>query len=354
MTMKSNSDDWYKQNAQFDPSLDLPPEIERELGSKYHPSLSEIEGLLQEHDYDLIIFGLRMKSKIKSVRVGNLILYPQFNLGHYLKGYEKTAVDFIVDRKPIFAKYRTIQPLSRMHLFSPKIEDDCLIHFRLYKPGWISAVRVTPVVKVKGKEVGRGELGWVPQLWGQTWADPMVYDVDLNDIRGIRKTYNDLLAMPQGYLELALRRFSKSYNYYEHSEYLGISELDDCLVDLVIALESLTSKSSDSVQQSIILRSALLTGKTHEDLEKIGHLVKQFYGHRSNIVHGDSKNKDKISEKEYGKRFEELESFRSFTRSVVNASIAVLKKECRSDRGLLSDSVPGVIDDYLLNKIQHK
>jgi hypothetical protein len=239
-------------------------------------------------------------------------------------------------------------------LFSPKIEDDCLIHFRLFKPGWISAIQITPVVKLKGKEVGRGELGWVPQLWGQMWAEPMVYYVDLNDIREIRKIYNDLVAIPQGYLELALRRFSKSYNYYEHSEFLLLSELDDCLVDLVIGLESLTSKSSESVQQSIILRSALLIGKTHEDMENIGHLVKKFYGHRSNIVHGDSKNKDKISDKENKKRFEELEGFRSFTRSIISASISILKKESQAGHEPQSDSMAGVIDDYLLKKVRRK
>ena len=158
----------------------------------------------------------------------------------------------------------------------------------------------------------RGSLGSLQEIFGQIWAEPMSYELNANSVPKIQGIYDDLIKLPTGYLELALRRFSRSYQYYIHSEYAGLSELDDCLVDLVIALESITSRGGDSIRQSMALRTALLVGKSLETRKKVEEVVKTFYDQRSQILHGTGE--DKIPEKNQEERFRALEDLRDLTR----------------------------------------
>jgi hypothetical protein len=351
--MKQSADEWYEKHARIE-EKPIGEDIENKVNtsSRRYPTLTEAEQRAQRHAGNLLIFGLRLKQIGNPIRIGNLILYPKFNLSRYLKGYEPTDVQFIVESDVVFARY---QPISkhRTPLFSPQIEDDSLIHFRLFKPGWLTALNIIPVTRGRGMEI-RGSLGSLREIFGQIWAEPMSYELKANSVPKIQRIYDDLVTLPTGYLELALRRFSRSYGYYTHSEYAGLSELDDCLVDLVIALESITSRGGDSIRQSMALRTALLVGKSLETRKKAEELVKKFYDQRSQILHGAEK--DKIPEKNQKERFLALEDLRDLTRKTINASVVVLK-EYIAHKGTapqLPKALAEIIDNYLFDNINVK
>jgi len=348
--MKQSADEWYEEHARIEnKSIQEDIESESDISSRGSPTLSEVMGEAQRHAGNLLVFGLRLKQIRDPIRIGNLILYPNFNLRSYLKGYEPADVRFIIDSDVVFAEHQPISQ-ARPHLFSPQIEDDGLIHFRLFKPGWLTALNVIPVTKALGMET-RGNLGSLKQIIGQIWAEPMSYELNPNSVSKIQRIYEDLTILPTGYLELALRRFSRSYQYYTHSEYAGLSELDDCLVDLVISLESITSRGGDSIRQSMALRTALLVGKSPETRKKVEKLVKKFYDQRSQILHGTERNK--IPYKNQKERFIALEDLRDLTRKTINASIAVLKEYTAHKGGItkLPKTLAEIIDGYLFDNL---
>jgi len=347
--MKQRHDEWYDKHAGIEkkPNQDN-IEINSGSSSRRYRTPSEVDDLVQRYAGNLLIFGLRLKRIHDPIRIGNLMLYPDFNLRKYLKGYESTDVQFIVESDVVFAQYQPISP-TRPHLFSPQIEDDGLVHFRLFKPGWLAALSIIPVTKTSGIEI-RGTLGSLKQIFGQIWAEPMHYDLNSKSVLKIQRIYDDLTMLPTGYLELALRRFSRSYEYYTHSEYAGLSELDDCLVDLVIALESITSRGGDSIRQSMALRTAILVGKSLEKRKKVEELVKKFYDQRSQILHGTER--DKILEKDQKERFLDLEDLRDLTRKTINASIVVLKEYKGEGKQLRKKQLAEIIDSYLFDNLK--
>jgi hypothetical protein len=270
---------------------------------------------------DLLIFGLKTDIR-EPFSVGDLIVHPIYDLHGYLKGYDPGDVEFIIDSEAKYAQYRPNLD-SQPRFLSPLLTDHCLIPLRLLKSGWLSAITVMPITKSAGIEVS-SELGSLNEIFGQIWAEPMHYELREDELPLIRRIHDDLMAVPKGYLELALRRFSRSYQYYCHSEYAGTSELDDCIVDLVIALESITSQSEAGIMQHIASRTILLLGShLDEDGRKnMERKVRRFYKHRSSIVHGEDR--DEISEADYKDRFSTAEDLRTLVRDVLNACIRLL------------------------------
>jgi hypothetical protein len=268
---------------------------------------------------DVLIFGLDTGKLDKEFSIGDLKVIPNFDLEKYLEGYDEDTVGFIVDS----AKYGQFQPKSgsKSLSFSPMVEDICLIPFRLFKPGWLSAMSIYPVVKTNGIE-SRCGLDITRHLSGQIWADCTSYRITSKEIGLIQKKYQQLLAMPKGYLEMALRRFSRCYKYIQHSEYAGTSELDDYWVDLVIALESITSKDEKRMTANMARRTALLLGKDKAEQKQIEVKVREIYEQRCSIVHGDEK--DKIADATHEKRFMKAEELRSLIRDTINACIRLL------------------------------
>lgn len=268
---------------------------------------------------DVLIFGLDTGSLDKEFSIGDLKVIPNFNLQRYLKGYDENDIGFIVD----CAKYGQFRPKpeSKSIFFSPMVEDVCLIPFRLFKSGWLSAMTIAPIIKTNGIET-RCELNITRGLFGQIWADSNRYTVSRKEIGLIQKKYQQLLAMPKGYLEMALRRLSRCYKYIQHSEYAGTSELDDYWVDLVIALESITSRDERSIKANMARRTALLLGKDKAEQEQIKIKVREIYEQRCSIVHGNEK--DIIADATHEKRFMEAEALRSLIRDTINACIELL------------------------------
>ena len=279
-----------------------------------------MQTLLHENrNTDVLIFGLDTGRMSKEFSVGDLKVIPNFDLQTYLKDYDESDVGFAVD----YAKYGQFRPGpdSRSLSFSPMVDDVCLIPFRLFKTGWLSAMPISPVIKSGGME-SRSELNMTRHLFGQSWAGRNSYEIERKEISLIQRKYQQLLAIPKGYLEMALRRFSRCYKYILHSEYAGTSELDDYWVDLVIALESITSQRKEMITANMARRTALLLGKNKANQEKIKRKVREIYEQRCSIVHGNEK--DEIADATHEKRFVEAEALRTLIRDTINACIELL------------------------------
>jgi hypothetical protein len=151
--------------------------------------------------------------------------------------------------------------------------------------------------------------------------------------------------MPKGYLEMALRRFSRCYKYIQHSEYAGTSELDDYWIDLVIALESITSSEERSIKANMARRIAILLGKDNAGRKQIDTRVREIYKQRCSIVHGDEK--DIVDDRTHEKRFVEAETLRTLVRDTINACINLLLESSTSlvDISGNRKKLPDLIDE---------
>jgi hypothetical protein len=298
----------------------------------------------RDRSTDVLIFGLDTGEVNEEFTIGDLTVIPGFDLEKYLAGYNEDDVDFIVDR----AKYGKYQPKpgSQSLQFSPMIDDICLIPFRLFKMGWLSAMSVSPVVKTDGMEI-RCALDITRHLSGQIWADHDSYSITAEEIGLIQQKYQQLLSMPKGYLEMALRRFSRCYKYIQHSEYAGTSELDDYWIDLVIALESITSKNGEWIKKNMARRIALLLGKDVSERRQIDTRVREIYEQRCAIVHGDEK--DMIDDMTHEKRFVEAEDLRTLVRDTINTCINLLLNSSTSlvDSSGDRKKLPDIIDESM-------
>ena len=265
---------------------------------------------------DILIFGLEIGRLKRPFRLGELRIIPDFDIRRYLTGYEDDDIDFIADQAK-FAEYRH-KPKSLS--FSLMTDDLALIPLRLFKTGWLSGMKVIPVTNVGGIQT-RGELNTARHLMGQIWADGN-FRVSGKELPEIRKKYGQLLKMPKGYLEMALRRFSRCYKYIQHSEYPGANELDDYWVDLIIALESITTKRHEGITANLARRTAKLLGKNQSEVEAIENKAREMYDERCAIVHGEDK--DITDDPTHEKRFVEAENLRSLVRDTINACLELL------------------------------
>ena len=270
---------------------------------------------------DILIFGLITQNIREPFCIGDLEIYPAFDLESYLQGYDINDINSIIDSEAKYAQYRPTSS-TQFPLFSPMADDICLIPFRLFKMGWLSAMTIVPITRSGGIEI-RQEFNCSRYLFGQIWADSDHYEINDTEINSIQGIYQRLKTLPKGYLELSLRRFSRCYRYNQHSQYAGTSELDDYWVDLVIALESMTSKENEShIKENMARRISLLLAKNPSDREDIKQRVRKVYKQRCDIVHGNEK--DETSESNYKERFEEAEALRELVRGTINSCIGLL------------------------------
>ena len=285
----------------------------------------------------LFLYGLELKDitepfEIGELDTGKLIVYPEYDIRGYLNGFDPDRVQQIIDSGVIFAELKARAKGYEKYLF-----DYPITALRLFKSGWIKEETIIPEQNLY-LEI-RMEFGEQPIA--QNWAKPMCYELRRAEIPYIIELNQKLQAIPKGYLEVALRRFNRSY------EYLLYPNLDDCLIDLVIALESLISGGGDSIMQSMALRISLLLGDKLKDRKRLVKKVKRFYKHRSDILHGGE-----TTAKEFKERFETLEDLRSLVRDIINRSIDILNSQ-KTKSGKLAKNMTEVIDGYLYDSL-HK
>ena len=115
-------------------------------------------------------------------------------------------------------------------------------------------------------------------------------------------------------MDVAIKRFNRSYEYWAKDE------IDDCFADLVIALESLSSRGGDGIIQSMKLRIPLFLGNKYLDRKRLEKAIGTYYDHRSNILHGG-----KINQKKREERADLLENLRELVRNIIIGCIELLE-----------------------------
>ena len=291
---------------------------------------------------DLLIFGLEPRNLDSEFSVGALKVIPDFDLESYLAGYDDDDVGSILQ----YAVYGQFAPTSGPGslAFSPMVEDVCVIPFRLFKPDWLLAMTIAP--RIEGHHIQvRHKLDITRGLLPQLWAASSRYTLDAEELALVQQKHQQLSALPRGYVEMALRRFSRSYRYLRHSNYAGTSELDDYWVDLVIALESITCRRGERVTADMPRRTARLLAHDASERRRVARKVRDIYDQRCSIVHGEET--DKIADAVHEQRFVEAEALRTLVRDVINACIPLLVNPTASlvDSSGRRKGLPGIIDE---------
>ncbi len=67
------------------------------------------------------------------------------------------------------------------------------------------------------------------------------------------------------------------------------ADVADKALDLIIAMESLLSGSSESISYKIAFRASCLTAKTEDERWSVFQFAKESYGYRNTLVHGNKK-----------------------------------------------------------------
>jgi hypothetical protein len=291
---------------------------------------------------DILIYNLEFKNVSHPFNIGKFRLYPEYDLRKHLKGYEEDKVGWVINRGAKYAYYeQEIDSNVDFHGF-PEIYyaevQSFISAFRLLKPGLIQVDRIMTNIRAKGIQIVK-DLNPPPEI--QLWADPIRYELYRAEIPHIRSLHKRLQKMPPGYLDVAVKRFNRSYDYWLKEE------IDDCFADLVIALESLTSRGGDAILQSMRLRIPLLLKKKYAIRKKLEKQISNYYEHRSSILHGG-----RIDEKKREKRAEILEDLRELVRSTIIRCVQILEFAQSSKQ--LQDTMAETIDAYLHKKLTTK
>jgi hypothetical protein len=192
-----------------------------------------------------------------------------------------------------------------------------------------------PVIRTKGMEIIK-DLDYPPSE--QLWADPMYYELRQDEIPKMQSLHQRLKTIPLDYLDVAIKRFNRSYGYWLKDE------IDDCFADLVIALESLTSRGGEGILQSMKLRIPLLLKTVYKDRKKLEKEIGVYYDHRSMILHGG-----KIDESKREKRTEILEDLRNLVRNTIVACTGVLENAKLLNQ--LQKTMAETIDAYIYQRL---
>jgi hypothetical protein len=282
--------------------------------------------------YDLLVFGADAEQGLEPFRIGDLAMYPNYDVRQALAAFEPNTVAMVVQCGAVFAKCKRGFDTQVECCSSIKMEDEALTPFRLARGGWISAIRVGPEMgaEVEGlhKRITKPEEQKLPSLNKLTIAKD-----DLAVAAAIRKK---MANVPAGYLELALKRFTRSYDCWVDNR------LDDCMMELWDALESIASRAGESSLQTLCLRTALLLGNSLYERNRIQEAVKRFHQARGWISRmGRGTGEDAVE------AFVITVEFQSLVRAAINASVNILGIP-KSERVMaLPETMEMAIDNHL-------
>lgn len=280
----------------------------------------------------LLLLGLKIKDITGPIEIGNLVIYPDYDIRNILGGYDEDRVLKIIEAG---AKYGEISVESRC--YEHNIFAHPLSPLRLFKAGWLVFKSIMPFQN--GDEKPSLELDAPP--FNQSWSDSMYYEILKTDIPKIQDLNQKLTRIPKGFLEIALERFNRSYDYWLYTN------LDDCLVDLVAALESIASGGGGSVVQGMSLRVSLLLADKPSERMELQHKVRKFYNLRSGVL-----KRGHVTANEFRERYESIEELRSITREMISTSIEILYSPVALG-GKLPNTMAEAIDEYIHYKLSH-
>jgi hypothetical protein len=286
--------------------------------------------------HDLLIFGAEIQDISKPFLVGNLAMYPDYDVGKALGDFNQNTVLLAVKSGAIYSKYKRSMT-SAIGFSTLRIEDVGLLPLRLFKEGWIISVPIGPKFGEDVEKIYRGFYAPATQMV----YPPKKYPIKQDELPKIREIYQKLTYVPDGYIESALERFSRSYDYLIHGN------LNNCLEGLALAFESVVSRVGDSNQHTASLRTALLLGNSLYDRVEIQKQVKKLYEVRSMI--GD---KRWISEKDFYQSSLIVEDSQNLVRAVLAASVNILGIEPSERASFLPETMELVIDSYLFDTLR--
>ena len=284
---------------------------------------------------DVLIYNLEFKDVSRPFSIGKFRLYPEYDLRKHLEGYEEDDLAFVIERDAKYAYYKEEIDGGLFQNYYPEVQL-FITAFRLLKPGLI---QVDSIMTPKRGDIEIREVLDPPPAV-QLWADPLHYELRREEIAHVRSFYKRLKGMPPGYLDVALKRFNRSYGYWLKEE------IDDCFADLVIALESLTSRGGDGILQSMRLRIPLLLKEKYDERKKLEKQISVYYDHRSSILHGG-----RINEKQRESRTDILEDLRELVRSTIVICMKILEVAQSSNQ--LQNTMAETLDAYLHKKLRH-
>jgi len=280
--------------------------------------------------HGLLIFGVKIEDISKPFLIGNLAMYPTYDVGKGLNGLDQNTVLMAAESGAVFSKYKESMT-SKVGFSSLGIDSVGLTPFRLFKDGWISAIRIGPALDTEVRRIYRRLSA--PEM--QRSYAPKKYVVKQEELPRIQAIYQKLENVPEGYLESALARFSRSYDYWIDDQ------LTDCIEDLVAALESIISREGDSNQQTMCLRTALLIGDNLYDRVQIQTQVKKLYEVRNLLA-----DERKLAEKDFYSGFLIADDAKNLLRAAIRASVNILGIPTERSSAL-PDTMEMVIDNYL-------
>ncbi len=292
---------------------------------------------MQQSDifHDLVIFGAEIKGISKPFLVGNLAMYPAYDIRKALAGFDEDTVLLATRCGAIFSKYRESVD-SHTAFFSLRIEDLALLPFRLYRPGWILAARLGP-----------GLADFVPKVYKSLYMPakervypPEKFTIQEDDVPKIRAVCEKLSYVPDGYLESPVERFSHSYSYIVERN------LSNCLADLTSVFESVISREGDSNLRTMYLRTALLIGNSLYDRIEIQKRLKGLYQVKSMI--GDRHG----TPEEYYQSFLVVEDSQNLARAVLAAVVGILGVPPSERSSFVPETMEQVIDNYLFQSLR--
>ena len=285
---------------------------------------------------DVLIYGLEFKDVSRPFQIGRFKVLPGHDLQQHLRGYADDVVFETLERNPKYACYCEDEGWGPFETSYPEVQVFAAA-FRLLKPGLIQFDSfVTPIRDCKDLQMYQLPD---PPPHVQPWAEPLRYELHQAEIPQVRSIYRRLKRVPAGYMDVALKRFGRSYDYWLKEE------VDDCFADLVIALESLTSRGGDGISQSMKLRIPLLLKGKHTDRSTLERRISRYYSHRSSILHGG-----RIDKKEREKRAEIIEGLRGLVRDTIIRCIEILIEFQHLNQ--LQKTMAETIDAYLHRQLR--
>ncbi len=160
---------------------------------------------------------------------------------------------------------------------------DLITALRLHQKGRVVAGLLTSA-KFQNSEwssIG-GTTSWTPVSSLDFFQEDPIYKLHHTDVLEVNKLLQNIRQWREAGLlnivDITLKRF--------HSAYHG--EIEDRIIDQMIAFESLFIRESQELTYKLALRMAFLLGRTKPKRDEIFRNMKKAYNYRSRIVHGDN------------------------------------------------------------------
>ncbi len=120
----------------------------------------------------------------------------------------------------------------------------------------------------------------LPRSCQEPFGNALEVELSSGDCKEIEAFSHKLAKANLDEFEVPMFLFSRSF--YK-------ADIADKALDLIIAMESLLSGSSESISYKIAFRASCLTAKTEDERWSAFQFTKESYGYRSTLVHGNKK-----------------------------------------------------------------